>query len=112
MSIWQRTAWLRDLLVEMSYLQVGAQPTNTYADNRAANLLCEEDIITCGNQFMQVPYHYNKEAVAMGVVIMIYISTLDNLADLFTKSVSKQVLQRLLPALLGYSAAVLPPSPQ
>lgn len=108
----RHTAWLRDLLVEMGYLEVGAQPTNTYADNRAANLLCEEDIITCGNQFMQVPYHYNKEAVAMGVVIMIYISTLDNLADLFTKSVSKQVLQRLLPALLGYSAAVLPPSPQ
>ena len=70
------------------------------------------DITTCGNQFMQVPYHYNKEAVALGVATMIYISTMDNLAGLFTKSVSRQVLQRLLPALLGYSAAALPPSPQ
>ena len=108
----RHTAWLRDLLVEMAYLSVGAQPTNTYADNRAANLLCEEDIITCGNQFMQVPYHYNKEAVQSGTVQMIYISTVENLADLFTKSVSKQVLQRLLPALLGHAKAILPPSPQ
>ena len=108
----RHTAWLRDLLVEMCYLSVGATPTNTYADNRAANLLCEEDIITCGNQFMQVPYHYNKEAVSLGIVTMIYIPTVDNLADLFTKSVSKQVLQRLLPALLGYAKAILPPPPQ
>ena len=90
--------------------EIGQEPTVTYADNRAANLLCEEDIITCGNQFMQVPYHYNKEAVKMGIAIMRYIQSTDNLADILTKAVSKQVLERLLPAMIGQRAPILPPS--
>jgi site-specific DNA-cytosine methylase len=102
----RHTAWLRDLLEEMGIKEVGATPTVTYGDNRAANLLCEEDIITCGNQFMQVPYHYNKEAVKAGVVEMRYISTTDNLADIFTKAVPRQVLERLLPSILGHRVPV------
>jgi hypothetical protein len=90
----------------MGIKEVGATPTVTYGDNRAANLLCEEDIITCGNQFMQVPYHYNKEAVKAGVVEMRYISTTDNLADIFTKAVPRQVLERLLPSILGHRVPV------
>ena len=96
------TMWLRDLLCEMGLEDVVSKPTDTYGDNKAANLLCEEDIVTCGNQFMQVPYHFNKEAVQQGVVTMHYVPTADNIADLFTKSVSRQVLERLLPLLLGY----------
>ena len=94
--------WLRDLLCEMELKDVVSKPTDTYGDNKAANLLCEEDIVTCGNQFMQVPYHFNKEAVQQGVVTMNYVPTAENIADLFTKSVSRQVLERLLPLLLGY----------
>ena len=104
----RHTAWLRDLLMEMGVEDAIPGPTDTYADNRAANLLCEEDIVTCGNQFMQVPYHYNKEAVANQVVQMHYCPTKANLADLFTKSVSRQVLEALLPALLGHCP---PPDP-
>ena len=105
----RHTAWLRDLLVEMEVLPEDSMPTVTWGDNRAANLLCEEDIITCGNQFMQVPYHYNKEMVQRQQVTMQYIPTKYNVADLFTKSVSKQVLQELLPVLLGYRAPPYPP---
>jgi hypothetical protein len=104
----RHTAWLRDLLAEMGITEVAQAPTVTWADNRAANLLCEEDIVTCGNQFMQVPYHYNKEAVAAGIVEMRYIPTADNLADLMTKSCSKQVIERLLPVLIGHRAPTLP----
>eukprot|EP00658_Telonema_sp_P-2_P013467 TRINITY_DN1509_c0_g1_i12.p3 TRINITY_DN1509_c0_g1~~TRINITY_DN1509_c0_g1_i12.p3 ORF type:complete len:104 (-),score=24.52 TRINITY_DN1509_c0_g1_i12:192-503(-) len=81
------------LLGEMGLGEMAAEPTITYGDNRAANLLCEEDIITCGNQFMQVPYHYNKEAVRAGIVEMKYIPTADNIAD-------------LLPTLLGHRPAI------
>ena len=104
----RHTAWLTDLMEEMEIKEIGTEPTVTYEDNRAANLLCEEDIITCGNQFMQVPYHYNKEAIKMGVVVMRYIPTVDNLADILTKAVSRQVLERLLPAVIGQSAPLLP----
>jgi len=98
----RHTAWLRDLLSEMDLGDAVEQHTVTFGDNRAANLLCEEDIVSCGNQFMQVPYHYNKEIVESGAVTVRYISTADNLADLLTKSVSRQVIDRLLPRVLGY----------
>ena len=101
----RHTCWLRDLLEEIELGEVVAKPTLTHSDNRASNLLCEEDIVTCGNQFMQVPYHFNKEVVERGAVEMQYIATEDNLADIFTKSVSRQTLERLLPHLLGYPAA-------
>lgn len=98
----RHTAWLRDLLTEMDVGDAVAEPTTTYGDNRAANLLCEEDIVTCGNQFIQVPYHFNKEAVQSGAVRMKYCPTKQNLADLFTKSVPRQVIQELLPAIIGH----------
>ena len=58
---------------------------------------------------MQVPYHYNKEAVRMGIAIMRYIQSADNLADILTKAVSKQVIERLLPSIIGQRAPTLPP---
>jgi hypothetical protein len=100
----RHTAWLRDLLEEMEVGDAITKPTPTYGDNRAANLLCEEDIVTCGNQFIQVPYHFNKEAVRSGTVQMVYCPTKQNLADLFTKSVPRQTIQQLLPAIIGHGA--------
>ena len=76
--------------------------TNVRGDNTAANTLCEEDIVTTGNQFITTPYHYNKEVIADGHAVVEYIQTDHNIADLFTKAVKKGVIQRLLDALLGY----------
>ena len=78
------------------------EPTVIRGDNTAANTLCEEDIVTTGNQFITTPYHYNKEVIADGHAVVEYIQTDHNIADLFTKAVKKGVIQRLLDALLGY----------
>ena len=92
-------AFGRDLMREMGITIT--DPTITYADNTAANLLAEEDIVTMGNQFIRTPYHYTKECVADKIVQVKHIPTADNLADIFTKSVSRQVLERLLPYVTG-----------
>ena len=77
-------------------------PTIVRGDNTAANTLCEEDVVTTGNQFITTPCHYNKEAVAEGHVKIEYIKTDRNVADLFTKAIKKGVIRQLLDALLGY----------
>ena len=79
------------------------EPTATFGDNRASNLLCDEDIATCDNQFMQIHFHFNKEATESGAVTIHYVHTADNIADLYTKAVGKQVLDKLLARALGYS---------
>ena len=94
--------WLRALLIEMGLTDVVREPTIIRGDNTAANTLCEEDIVTTGNQFITTPYHYNKEVIADGHAVVEYIQTDQNIADLFTKAVKKGVIQRLLDALLGY----------
>ena len=99
----RHTMWLRDLLTEMDLGDAIQEPTATFGDNRASNLLCEEDIVTCGNQFMQIPFHFNKEVVESGAVTIHYVPTAENIADLYTKAVSKQVLDKLLARALGYS---------
>ena len=95
--------WLRELLTEMEVGDAVKRPTVVRGDNKAANLQCTEDIVTCGNQYLQLPFYYNKECVESGAIIVEYVETAENLADLFTKAVSRQVLERLLPRLLGHS---------
>ena len=97
----RHTIWLRELLTEVEMEDALQEPTVTFGDNRAAILLSEEDIVSTGNQFITIPYHYNKEVIERGEVTMRFVPTADNLADLFTKAVSRQTLDRLLPRLIG-----------
>ena len=96
----RHTCWMGDLLKEMN-VELG-QPTMTMAANQAATLLSNEDIVTIANPYIRTPYHCNKECVAEKLVGVKCISTKDNLADIFTKSVPRQVLERLLPHVTGY----------
>ena len=93
--------WLRELFNEIGLDEAIREPTLTLGDNRAAILLSEEDIVSTGNQFITIPYHYNKEVIEEGAVTMQFIPTAHNIADLFTKAVNRQTLERLLPRLIG-----------
>jgi site-specific DNA-cytosine methylase len=98
----RHTMWLRELLAEMGMAECASQPTATYCDNTAAIMLAEEDIVSTGNQFITTPYHYNKEVEEAKQVKTIYVKTAENIADLFTKAVSRPVVQTLLAKTLGY----------
>jgi hypothetical protein len=97
------TSWLRDLLQELDMGDVVAEPTTTFGDNLAANNLAEEDMVTKGNQFYRVQHHYNKECFDEGISKVMWISSEENFADIFTKAVPRQVLERLLSRLTGYA---------
>ena len=98
----RHTTWLRELLIEIGMAEVIAEPTKTYGDNTAAILLCEEDIVTSGNQFMATQYHYNKEVEEDEIAKAYWVPTAYNLADIFTKTVNKTTLAALLPWVTGY----------
>ena len=55
---------MRELLREIGFHDMVAEATIIRGDNKAANTLCYEEIITSGNQFIITPYHFNKEVVA------------------------------------------------
>ena len=72
-------------------------------DNTQANRLCKEHFVSTGNQYIYLPYHFNKEAVELGIVDVRWLHTKLNAADLLTKPVPRQVLQALIGGLTGYS---------
>ena len=100
----KRIIWLRQLLEEIvgTALEALQHPTIIFGDNTQANRLCREHFISPGNQYIYQTYHYNKEAVELGFVEIQWEHTSMNIADLFTKPVSRQVLQTLLGLLTGY----------
>jgi hypothetical protein len=81
---------------------MAGQPVQLWGDNKAANLLCTEDIVTAGNQHIAVHYHWSKEMQRLGKSNINFVRSQDNCADLFTKNTSRQVLERLLAKVLGY----------
>jgi hypothetical protein len=62
----QSNVWMRQLLDEMGLSFINENPAILLADNKPANVLSKEGIITSGNQCIYLPYHFNKEVQEMG----------------------------------------------
>ena len=98
----QAVIWLRQLLHELDFQELLEEPTLVYGDNRQANELCKEDLITSGTQYIYLPYHFNKEVQELGYVDVQDIRTGINIADLMTKPVPAPKIRDLCGAMLGY----------
>jgi hypothetical protein len=98
----RHVAWMRDLFREMGLMDLISEPTTVFGDNKTANELCSEDMVTKGNQHYRTPYHFNKEMVEEGYSEVVWIESAKNTADMMTKSVPRQVVDKLLMPLLGY----------
>ena len=95
------TVWLRQLLAELGEHDMISQPTLTYGDNNAALSLSVEDFVSTGNQYVYLPYHFNKEVSKLGYVVFKPKMSKFNIADIFTKPVTRGVLATLLPYACG-----------
>ena len=76
------------------------------ADNAQANNLCAEDLVTKGNMYFNVAYHYNKEQVKAGEINVRYVHTHSNTSDPLTKVLGPVKEQAFAPALCGKDSRV------
>jgi hypothetical protein len=83
------------------------KPTVMLADNKPANILSTEDIVSMGNQYIYLPYHYNKEVQQEGFSEVRWVSSPDNIADLMTKCGGLKEHKTLLKALMGYDTRLI-----
>lgn len=99
--------WLRQLLQECGFGEYVKEPTTLFGDNICANRLCKEHFVSTGNQYIYIPYHFNREARDLGLIEVLWVKSAMNLADIFTKHLSNQQLNNneggLLKYLLGYA---------
>ncbi len=103
----QQLVWIRQLLTEMGFGSMLTKPTVMFADNNAANTLSREDVVTHGNQYVALSYHFNKEVQEQALSTVHYIKTDDNISDLVSKCVDIAVRKRLQGALSGYDLRLI-----
>ena len=99
----KQVVWLRQLLDEIGLANYISNPTMVYADNKQANNLCSEDLVTAGNMYFRTGYHYNKEAVRDKYVTVDYIHTSLNISDACTKGLGSNKIKLFEPYLHGHA---------
>ena len=97
--------WLRQLLEEIGDEEYVSYPTFLFGDNVQANNLCQEHFTSTGNQYIYIPYHFNREVYDLGLIKVFWVRSGFNVADLMTKALSYQKAKGLLAYLLGYKSA-------
>ena len=103
----QSLIWLRQLLEELDLTHLIEEPTVMFEDNKPAILLSQEDMVSFGNQYMYLPYHFNKEVQEEGHSVVTFVSSGMNISDLMTKCVGTKEFKTLSRALTGYDTSLV-----
>jgi hypothetical protein len=89
----QEALWFQELLNELNI----PQPTvKLYEDNQACINIAKNPQEYSRTRHIQVRYHFIRELIASGKIQVVYCPTADQLADLFTKGLSKSKIDPIL----------------
>jgi hypothetical protein len=76
--------------------------SSVFEDNNGALILATVPRMTPRSKHIAVPYHFFREHVAAGTVMIFKIDTTLNTADIFTKGLDKVKFQALRALLMGW----------
>ena len=97
--------WLRNFLGELGFPQ--SSPSKLHEDNQACVAMVNNHIVSGRNRHFCVKMAWLREQVASGVVVFVFVSGKNNVADIFTKVLAADAHTKLTQALLC-SMGVLP----
>jgi hypothetical protein len=80
--------WLRGLLTELGFSQ--RQPTSLHADNTSAIQIAANPVYHERTKHIEVDCHSIREAYDRRIINLPHVSTSDQTADIFTKSLTRQ----------------------
>ncbi|MCO5593727.1 hypothetical protein L7F22_047744 [Adiantum nelumboides] len=86
--------WLR------RFLGVGLETAITiYTDSQSALAVARNPVFHAHTKHIEVHYHYVRERLSTGEISLAYVPTQNNLADLFTKALSREKFEAFRKAL-------------
>jgi hypothetical protein len=97
-STMQEITWIGQLLKELK-VNV-SQPTKLFCDNQAAIAISQNDVHHARTKHIDIRHHYIRQAIHNKEVTLSWIRSEDQLADIFTKALPREVFQRLRTHLL------------
>ncbi|CAM8890666.1 unnamed protein product [Rhodiola kirilowii] len=84
--------WIQSVLRELGVKQ--KQPPILWCDNLGATYLTANPVFHARTKHIEIDFHFVREKVAQGELEVRFISTKDQLADVFTKPATRQMLDR------------------
>jgi hypothetical protein len=88
-----QAVWLQKLLEEV--VGIPAKPTIILMDNMAAIALAKNPVHHDRSKHIVVKYHFTRECVERGDIELVQIGTDEQLADTFTKALSRLHFQEI-----------------
>ena len=93
--------WMRRLFSEIGLSDWVEEPTTILSDSVTAIDWAKFGKITPGNNYLSLAYHQVREWVENNTVTPVHVRGWDNISDLGTKPVEKNVIDRLLRFYVG-----------
>ncbi|KAG5729851.1 Copia protein [Termitomyces sp. T112] len=84
----QECIWLRMLLKGIGW-DFTSMVTTLFCDNKSAIILSEDPTAHARVKHFDIKYHFIHERVQMGEMLIKYVNTKDNVADMFTKALPR-----------------------
>jgi hypothetical protein len=85
--------WLRDLLTELGLLF--KSPSTIWCDNQSTVQISKNNIKSERTKHISTKYSFIVDSNKQGIILSQWISTVDQQADILTKSVSRIIFERL-----------------
>ncbi|MCO5611582.1 hypothetical protein L7F22_065835 [Adiantum nelumboides] len=99
-GIWNIVQGIDVRLGSVDLAEVGQDTANTiYIDSQSALAVARNPIFHARTKHIKVHYHYVRERLSAREISLAYVPTQDNLADLFTKALSREKLEAFRKAL-------------
>ncbi|UYV75740.1 hypothetical protein LAZ67_13001182 [Cordylochernes scorpioides] len=99
--------WIAQILENLKCLTNASRPITIFCDNRAAIEFSKNNIENNRLKHIDIRYHYIREKVNSGDIHVNYISTNDNLADIFTKGLKRTAHQNACAAMNCLDTGIL-----
>lgn len=91
---YQELKWMNELLSTLNIHQSGPMPF--YCDNQAALHIAHNPVFHGRTKHIEADCHFVRDAVQAGIIDTKHVKTTDQIADILTKSLSRQEIRYLL----------------
>jgi len=86
--------WVQKLLAELGLLE--REKLSLFCDNKAAISIAQNPVQHDRTKHIEIDRHFIKEKVTSGILNLCYVASEKQLADVFTKGLSKQMFHTLV----------------
>lgn len=88
-SACKEVVYIRSFLREIGYNELVNKPTELYGDNLSSHQLVKNPVHHARSKHIDIRVHYIREVYSKNLIELKYVPTEDNVADVFTKNLSK-----------------------